>query len=200
MAGRRTGQLIRAFVAVTPGENMLSRLTSCIEALKSGPQGDCIRWVRPENLHVTLQFLGNIQENQIDALHTTVTTALAGLAAFELHAGSIGLFPRKGQPRVITTSLIPEDPLIELAAAAEAGVRQAGLPVEDRLYRPHLTLGRINRNAPRPLKVPADRLPPNASDIIDHVSLIRSDLRPDGPIYSTLWSIKLTAEIDFVAS
>jgi 2'-5' RNA ligase len=202
MADRRTGQLIRAFIAVTPGENMLSRLTSCIEALQAGPQGECIRWVRPENLHVTLRFVGNIPLDHVGLLQETLTTALAGLPAFELGLGPLGMFPDSKRPRVVAAALIPEEPLFHLVAAVEQAVRAAGLPGEERKFRPHLTLGRVRKNAPRSLHALADQIAtlqpgardpatPDTLDRISRVDLLESDLRPDGPVYTILKTIAL---------
>ncbi len=202
MADPRPGQLIRAFIAVTPGKNILSRLASFMEALQGGPQGECIRWVRPENLHVTLRFVGNIPLDHVGLLQETLATALSGLPAFELGLGPLGLFPGSKRPRVVAAALIPEEPLFNLVATVEQAVRAAGLPGEERRFRPHLTLGRVRKNAPRSLHALADQIAelqrgPEDSAVVDvldrigRVDLLESDLRPNGPVYTILESIAL---------
>ena len=199
MAGERRDQLIRAFIALEPGEDNLPGLIATITRLGSGPQGDAVRWVRPENLHVTLRFLGNIPESSVEPLQEAVSAETWDLPAFDLSIGPAGLFPRGRRPRVVAAALLPEQPLAELAQATERGVRKAGLPGEERTFRPHLTLGRIRRNAPRSLvelgeslaRVNDEANTPAAPHRVTQVSLYRSDLKPDGPVYSVLWSTQL---------
>ena len=195
MAEQRRGQLIRAFIALPLGENTLPAARSAIRTLASSPQGDAIRWVRPENLHVTLRFLGNIREEDVEALRCAVGNSAAVVPAFDLGIGPPEMFPRSRRPRVVAATLLPEEPLVTLAAAVDRGVRSAGIPTEDRPFRPHLTLGRIQRNAPRSLAGLAgamDRIPhPTGADPITQVVLFRSVLKPDGPVYTELWAAPL---------
>lgn len=199
MAVERKGQLTRAFIAVKLGENSLPEARSTILNLKSGPQGDAVRWVRTENLHVTLRFLGNIDQDQVDRLQPAVATRVVGFPPFDLSVGPAGLFPRGKRPRVVAAALEPEQPLIRLAGTVEEAVRAIGLPAEDRTFRAHLTLGRIKRNAPRSLaglsgridQVNLERESPAPSDLVTRVVLFRSDLKPDGPVYTELWAADL---------
>jgi len=206
MAGGQGAELIRAFVAVTPGEDLLHRLAAAVESLKTGPQGDALRWVRPENLHVTLRFLGNIPGASAAALRGEVAAETHNLPPFTLCIGPIGLFPSPRRPRALAARLEPEAPFRDLAAAVNRGVAAAGLPGESRRFRPHLTLGRVKRNAPRSLNglmEAVERIQPENTGggegsglwrdagPVRQVELIRSDLRPDGPVYSTLWTIPL---------
>ncbi len=200
MAVQRKGQLTRAFIALEPGEGNLPGIRSTILNLKSGPQGDAVRWVRTENLHVTLRFLGNINQDQIHRLQPAVKGRIARLLPFDLSVGPAGLFPRGRRPRVVAAALEPEQPLLQLATAVNEAVQAAGLPGEDRTFRAHLTLGRIKRNAPRSLQglteridqINLERESPAPSHRITRLVLFRSDLKPDGPVYTELWAEELT--------
>jgi 2'-5' RNA ligase len=199
MAEQRRGQLIRAFIALQLGENNLPTATSAGNALAAGPQGDAIRWVRPGNLHVTLRFLGNLREELLKPLHQAVGRAVDATPAFDLAVGPIGLFPGHRRPRIVAAALEPEQPVIRLAAVVDDGLDAAGIPKEDRAFRAHLTLGRIKRNAPRSLAGLTARIErwndentaPATPDRITQVVLFRSELKPDGPVYSVLWNVAL---------
>jgi 2'-5' RNA ligase len=124
---------------------------------------------------------------------------VGGSPAFDLAVGPIGLFPRSRRPRVVAAALEPEQPLIRLAATVDAGLERAGIPGEDRAFRAHLTLGRIKRNAPRSLAGLSDAVEhwnagntkPAAPDRVTRVVLFRSELEPDGPVYTELWTAPL---------
>ena len=200
MGVERKGQLTRAFIAVQLGESGLLDARSAIHKLESGPQGDAVRWVRAENLHVTLRFLGNIDQDQIDRLQPAVATRVARFPPFDLSVGQAGLFPRGKRPRVVAAALEPEQPLVRLAATVEEAVRAVGLPGEDRVFRAHLTLGRIKRNAPKSLtglieridQANTERKTPAPSNRVTRLVLFRSDLKPDGPVYTELWAAALS--------
>jgi 2'-5' RNA ligase len=199
MAYKRRGQLIRGFIALKLGKVLLPTASSAIRTLMASPQGDAIRWVRPENLHVTLRFLGGIREDLLEPLHRAVGLAVATQPAFNMRIGPLGLFPRSRRPRVVAAALLPENPVSGLAAAVDRGIQAAGLPGEERTFRAHLTLGRVKRNAPRSLAGLTEKVDqmnqepesPTGSDRITQVVMLRSDLKPDGPVYTELWTAPL---------
>lgn len=199
MADQRRSQLIRGFIALKLGKGHLPTASSAVRTLMASPQGGAIRWVPSGNLHVTLRFLGSLREEAVEPLHRAVRLAVAQEPAFDMGIGPLGLLPRSRSPRVVAAALVPEEPVIRLAAAVEQGIEAAGLPGEQRTFRAHLTLGRVKRNAPRSLtelvgaleRFNADREERSGFDRITEVVLFRSDLQPDGPVYTELWSVPL---------
>ena len=155
--------------------------------------------MRSENLHVTLRFLGSLREEGVEPLHRAVRLAVATEPAFDLGIGPLGLFPRSRRPRVVAAALVPEEPVARLAAAVDQGIEAAGLPGEERTFHAHLTLGRVKRNAPGSLaelagameRFDADREERSGIDRITEVVLFKSDLKPDGPVYTELWAVPL---------
>lgn len=130
----------RLFAAVVPPDPALDHLTGALRRLRDHP--DAPRWVGREASHVTLAFFGEVPESQVPQL----TAALApALAAVEVHlrlAGA-GTFPERGDPRVLWVGVDGDVPaLAELAGATADAARDAGVPVDRRPYRPHLTVGR----------------------------------------------------------
>jgi 2'-5' RNA ligase len=160
--------------------------------LRARPDGDAVRWVRPEGYHVTLRFLGNVPTAEVPALAKSVEGALAGSLRFSVTLGATHAFPSARQPRVVVIQLEPAAPLAALAERVEAGVVAAGLPAEKRRFRAHLTLGRVRGR----------RLPALAGPVADagalevgEVVLFQSDLGADGSRYTPLAQLPLPASL-----
>ena len=174
---------LRLFVALwLPGP--LSRAVSArLDELRRGSRG--VRWVRPDQLHLTLKFLGETPSTELPEL----TSALAGVAAetrpFHLSLAPGGVFPPNGPPRVVWLGLTPEEDLAALAARVEEALAPLGHAPERRPFRAHLTLGRAEPGAVfdrgllgRPLET--------GPVMVERVSLVQSVLRPQGAVYTTL--------------
>ena len=124
---------VRAKIAAIPRE--LSSLTGRA------------RWVRPEGLHLTLRFFGEVPPEGVETLGAKLAEALAGLPAFELEFRGCGVFPERGRPRVLWMG-VPDAPkaLFDLQSRAEACARALGFARETRRYEPHLTLARFREH------------------------------------------------------
>lgn len=162
MAPDRAGEgdgVIRAFFAVELGEGARRAASEVARALALAPGGDGVRWVRPEGMHVTLRFLGNIDPERIPSLVGRVGEETAALDSFRLELGAVRAFPSPRRPRVVALELAPEAPLVELAGAVERGVVAAGFEPEARSFRAHLTLGRVKGRFALPQRAAPERSP-----------------------------------------
>jgi 2'-5' RNA ligase len=187
---------IRAFIALDLDAGMraaLGRLTADVRHHFAG-----LRWVRPEGVHLTLRFLGDTSPSQVEQLRESLGAAAARCPRAEVPVGGLGLFPERGSPRVLWLGLELPQPMTELQAACEASAVAAGFSRETRPFSPHLTLGRWRDRAPRP-ELPAVELGPVA---LDTLVLFRSELRPDGAVYTPEarfelggWTRALTGEV-----
>jgi 2'-5' RNA ligase len=176
-------ETIRAFFAVDLDPSAREAASAVVHALRRAPDGDHVRWVRPESLHVTLRFLGDIDFSQVDPLVDAVDEALAGHAPFEMTLGEARLFPNLRRPRVVVLGLDPEAPLAALAEAIECSVVAVGFAPEARRFRPHLTLGRIRG----PEFPSTDGAPtPQAGCEIREAVLFRTKLHSSGARYVPL--------------
>jgi 2'-5' RNA ligase len=183
-AERSSGASIRAFFAIELSEPARRAAAELAAALCARPGGDAVRWVRPESLHVTLRFLGDVEPGRAEALAAQVREQVAALAPFELRLAGLGSLPPNRRPRVLVLELEPQEPLAALALAVERGVVAAGCAPERRAYRGHLTLGRVReRGAPPSL----EGLPvPPADFAVGEAVLFASQPQPGGSVYTPL--------------
>jgi 2'-5' RNA ligase len=181
---------LRAFFALDLDAGARTAAAELARRLREGAGGEAVRWVRPEALHVTLRFLGNVAPARVAPLAERVGAEVAAVAPFELELGEAQLFPTPRRPRVVALALTPEAPLAALAAAVERGVVAAGCAAEERSFRAHLTLGRV---APRG-RPPATRgLRAQVRWPVREVVLFRSELSPSGSKYTPLARLPLGA-------
>jgi 2'-5' RNA ligase len=184
---------IRTFIALAlTGEVRLS-VARRMDDLRPRAQG--IRWVPPENLHLTLRFLGDVEEGQIPEVHQAVASAAGGGGPFALRPGAFGAFPNVHRPRVLYVSLEGDvERLRGLQRRVEGELVGRGFPKEDRPFSPHLTIGRAMRD--RRVSIDLPPLPPETAPpemIVREVLIMKSDLRPGGPIYTPVARVELKA-------
>lgn len=175
---------IRAFIAIDFDAAARHALADVLSDLRARPGGEAMRWLRPEALHVTLRFLGDVAPESVEAIARAVGGEVAPLAPFALTLGAAFLFPSPRRPRVVALEVAPAEPLGRLAAAVERGVTAAGLPPEPRPFRAHLTLGRTDGR--RPPEMAGAAAPAGTAVSVDAVVLFRSELRPGGARHTPL--------------
>ncbi len=179
--------VVRAFFAIELDADLRRAAAEVARTLRAASGGRDVRWVRPENLHVTLRFLGDTPRDALPGLAAEVGRAVGPLAPVPLELGPVVAFPSARRPRVVALELRPAEPLVRLAEAVERGVVAAGFEPEPRPFRPHLTLGRVRgRSAPLDAEVP-----PHAASEVREVALLRSELRASGARYTPLERLAL---------
>jgi 2'-5' RNA ligase len=180
---------IRAFIAVELDDAVRRAAAEVARALREGPAGDRVRWVRPDNLHVTLRFLGDVESARVPSIARALREAVAGLRSFRMQLGRVGGFPLARRPRVVAIAVGPREPLEQLAEAVERAVVKEGLEPEKRRFRPHLTLGRASGRALPPVTAPVTA--GGESLVVDEIVLFRSELERSGAIHTPLERIAL---------
>ena len=186
---------LRAFFALELGGSSVRRALRIQDALRRGPGGDDLRWVREESLHVTLHFLGATERAELPGLLAAVGERLAPLKPFALRLGAVMGLPSSHRPRVVALGLEPEPPLAELAGAVERGVCAAGREPESRPFRPHVTLGRLRRGRRPPselMSVTASVTEPDDAWEVREIVLFQSRLSPGGSRYTALEHMPLS--------
>jgi 2'-5' RNA ligase len=185
---------LRVFIAVDPGKAILSRCTSLQETLARSADG--VRWEKPENLHVTLLFLGDVDERDLLPVCEAVSAVCAECDAFPVSVSGVGCFPNLHRPRIIWAGLTTGTAeLVALHDALEAPLIELGCyRREERKYTPHLTLGRVKGDGLSYKLATAltKQLQWRGGESeVDEVLVMSSELTRDGPIYSVVSTAKL---------
>ena len=150
-----------------------------------------VRWTRPEQLHLTLRFFGNVPIEQVDDLKESLRRSIGGIRPFCLTLTGLGCFPSITRPSVIWVGI--EGDLAELEKLSrqiEAQTSRFGSHAEEREFRPHLTIGRI-KVRPRPLRrregiIPNMPVPKLGDWPVSELHLTRSTLSSEGSSYTLL--------------
>ena len=185
--------LLRTFVAVEIPAEVRAALAAVQSHLRQ--RRVRARWVRPQGMHLTLKFLGDIPADQVPSVAGALRTAAGVHVGFSLAAAGIGVFPGLRRPRVIWAGFsIGAGPLACLQARIEEGLAAVGFSREDRPFRAHLTLGRCSE--PVAPAVMAEAVNFFAGKCFGEFGvrglvLFQSDLTPDGPVYAALARVKL---------
>lgn len=185
---RPPGLTIRAFVAVNLEPSLKEVLGRVQERLKT-TRAD-VGWVRSENLHLTLKFLGEVEEPRLSAVADALGSAARGLSPFRLAFGGLGAFPQPRAARVVWIGVSQgAEALTELQGRVEAWLEPLGFARERRPFSAHLTLGRVRGPARREqlAAVLTSMAIESLGDMaVDRIELMRSELRSGGPCYSIL--------------
>jgi len=195
-SSRSEDQSLRLFVAVDlPGQvrEALGRLQGELRRHDLSR----LRWVRPQGVHLTLEFLGETPAGRVAAITKALAGATGGRRSFSLALGAPGAFGNRRGPRVLWLDVIGDvEPLRELQAAVEEALAGVGFPPEQRKFSPHLTLARVPQPAPPGT---AERIaqalqavtPPQVEFDVREVVLMRSILQPGGAVYERLAAFPL---------
>jgi 2'-5' RNA ligase len=189
--------VIRAFIAIELPLEIHQRLDQVISQLKQRLGDSAIRWVPAENIHLTLKFLGDVSEANLEMLKKILQTESSGCPNFEISVGGLGAYPNAHNPRVIWVGVEAPSDLNNLQRAIETATERLGYTKEERPFSPHLTLGRVSRNAtPRDAHLIGEVLETNKVGFlgaahIDTVHLFKSDLKPTGSVYTKMYTASL---------
>jgi len=189
---------LRTFIAIDLDEELRQNLSRLQEHLREQMPPRSVRWVRPEGIHLTLKFLGDTAEEQVAAIQAALARAAVQVGPFSFEVGGLGCFPHSRRPRVVWVGLQElTGALLNLREAVEAQVAPLGFPTEKRAFHAHLTLGRVQRWASKSeVRHIGEIVASSALGTIDEmevrrVSYIKSDLRPTGAVYTTLYAAAL---------
>jgi RNA 2',3'-cyclic 3'-phosphodiesterase len=144
-----------------------------------------VRWVRPEGIHLTLKFYGEVAPERLDVIEETVRFAVAGARPIPLRLTQLGAFPTSNRPRVLWIGLEAPATLELLQDRLERGGEEIGFPPEGAPYRPHVTLGRVREGHRLPSgAIERYEIPDEGpSFLAEELVLYESVLTSDGPRY-----------------
>jgi len=179
----------RTFIAVEASDEVYAQALAAINMLR--PLTDNVRWVAPDNLHWTLQFLGEVDDTDVYEICRAVNRVAAELAAFQLGALGVTAFPSIDKPRAIWLGAGEgSDALCQLQDGIEDQMAQLGYRPDRKRYTPHLTIGRVQRGSHGGAAL-GERLGELADFDggrmeVDEVIVFGSELSREGPTYHVL--------------
>jgi 2'-5' RNA ligase len=179
---------VRAFLALEIPEEIVSYLKTCVDRLARRTTD--VKWVKNEGIHVTVKFLGEIEESFAGSMHDALAPIGGFVAPVETRLGRLDAFPSMRSARVIVVRLSEGGDEMK-AIFGEVEERLAALDVEKekRGFTPHITLGR--KRVPKPFP-DGDPLPIEERRFtVENLVLFKSTLTPGGAIYAPIWKIKL---------
>jgi len=181
---------IRLFVAVSLPEAVLGSLDAALAPLRTQLRN--ARWVKPENQHLTLKFLGWAPSDRLEEIARVCTMVATGHEATTLTLTELGAFPSKRRVRVLWMGIEDErGSLARIATDLDSGFEALGFPTEGRDYAPHLTVARFKLPVPLKSGFPELAAPSHDPIVIDRLDLYRSHLSPKGARYEAVGSFPL---------
>ncbi len=192
--------VIRAFIAIDLPDDIRRRLAHVSHKLQQQLKPYPIRWVPPENIHLTLKFLGDVSEHNLRLLTDLLAGEVGTHRPFEFGVGTLGAFPDVRRPRVIWVGIEAPNELLALQRGIDQTTARLGYAREQRPFQPHLTLGRVSRNASGAQVRDISRILQETtvgflgSTRVTEVHLYRSDLRPEGAVYTRLFTTPLNPD------
>lgn len=182
---------LRAFFAIDLPPSTIKTVEEMIIELSQKHPQRFIRWTKPHNLHITLQFLGALKSEDLKNLVNNVRSAIEHLPAFDLQLLDFELFPTHYQPHIISINMDQKEKLAELAENIGHGMMATGYEPERRPFRGHLTIGRLDKIKKNFTLVDA-QLPKIEKFPVKEVILYKSEPNQAGSKYTILEKIKFS--------
>jgi 2'-5' RNA ligase len=189
--------IIRAFIAIDLSQDIQNRLDDVVNKYKSQLTQIPIRWVAASNIHLTLKFLGDLSLSNLNILTDMIQTEISSHHQFDISVGGSGAFPNIRQPRIVWVGVEAPLELTAIQNGIETTTGRLGYAREERAFSPHLTLGRVSRNATsQDVKAISKALESTkvgflGATCVEKVHLYRSDLQPTGAVYTQIFSSSL---------
>lgn len=179
---------MRSFIAIEIDPD--KRMLRAIKEMKS--LGTKIKAVEIENIHLTLKFLGEIDERQVESISKDMES-LSKYEEFNIQLKGVGAFPSVDRPRVIWVGVVYPETLENIWRDVEEIAYRAGIDRESRGFSPHITIGRLKERSIGRLRTFMEKYSDAefGAQRVREIKLKKSDLTPSGPIYSDIFSVKL---------
>ena len=179
----------RTFCAIELSAEVRAQLHDHVRRLREAVPEAAASWSKPENVHLTLKFFGNVPKQKLTRISDAAVRVSKQFASFEIGIGGVGVFPKPSRPQVLWIGV--EDPsgrLTELQRRVEEECAKEGFAKEDRAYKPHLTLARL-RHPDGARKLAETHLQTKFSVInvpVTEFVVFRSQLSPKGSTYTAI--------------
>jgi RNA 2',3'-cyclic 3'-phosphodiesterase len=189
--------VVRAFIAIELPASAQETIHKQTTRLQESLGKDLVRWTPVHNIHITLKFLGDVAAARIGFLKQMLMRELGIRTRFDLQIGGLGSFPNSKRARILWLGLQAHPALLSMQQAIETAAVRLGHEKEERAFSPHLTIGRVKPNlGPMEFQkihsvLESVQLGNIATASVDSVHLFKSDLKPEGSVYTKLFTAKL---------
>jgi len=189
--------LLRTFIALDIPSHLQQLILKKTETLRNALGASLVRWVAAEHLHLTLKFLGDVSPANVERLTQMLRSEAELVQAFEMRVYGIGAFPGSKRPRVLFIRIQAPAELEALYRGIESACARLGYVSESRDFSPHLTIGRLRQDIPaagqQKIRTELANTVIDSLGIarVDSVHLYKSDLKPNGSVYTKLFSAPL---------
>jgi len=189
--------MLRSFVAVEIPTGMQSALAQCTAPLQKALPKPLIRWVAPQNVHLTLKFLGDVSSANLERLAEALKVEAIAHETFTMSVGGLGAFPTPRRARIIWIGLEAPPALMALLRSVESVAARLGYPLENHPFSPHLTIGRVGQNVSatdlQRIRAALEGMVvgPLGTVRVEAVHIFKSDLKPGGPVYTHLYTLPM---------
>jgi RNA 2',3'-cyclic 3'-phosphodiesterase len=189
--------MLRTFIAVETPSAIQSAIASSTTSLKNALPRTLVHWVAPQNVHLTLKFLGDVSPANLERLAEALRVETASHGMFSMSVCGLGAFPNSRRARVIWIGLEAPPALEDLHRGVEAAAAQLGYVPEERPFSPHLTIGRVGQNVSAlDLQRIHSALEAGKVDTLDPfwveaIHIFKSDLQPGGAVYTHLYALPM---------
>jgi 2'-5' RNA ligase len=179
----------RMFCAFELSETLQTRIHDHAKRVREAVPEAAASWSRPENIHLTVKFFGNVDPQRVATITATAERVVKEVSPIQIEVGRTGVFPRPSRPQVLWIGV--EDPagtLLKLQQSLDDGFAREGFPKEDRVFRPHLTIARIRKphNAARLAQTHLETEFSAVAVTLNELVLFRSELSSKGSKYTPI--------------
>lgn len=193
--------MLRSFIAIEiPGEiqNAIARSTASLQRALPKP---VVRWVAPQNVHLTLKFLGDVSPANLERMADVLKVEAAAHKVFSMSVDGLGAFPSLRRARVIWIGLNAPPSLVAIQRGVEAASARLGYATEERPFSPHLTIGRVGQNITT-ADLQKIRVAMEETSVghlgqveVNAIHIFKSDLRPGGSVYTHLYALPMNFKV-----
>ncbi len=179
-------EFLRTFIAVPLSDDCRRAIATIQRTFRQLPCD--VRWEEEDKFHITLKFLGDTSQEQIQILKKELEIRSKQFFEFEISFNNLGTFPNQRAPRIVWIGISEPETLAPIQEAVESVCQYLGFPKENRPFHPHVTLGRIKSN--RNLHCLTEEIKSITFEAIqskcNSIALMKSDLKPGGSVYSLI--------------
>ena len=190
-------QTLRTFIAVDFPIEIKEKIIEITAYFQSKLPPAQIKWVEPDHMHLTLKFMGETPHDKLVQIKQSIHQVISVFPSFEIEIKALGMYPNNQRPRVIWLGINAENYLILLHNQLDQALKGEGIKSDRRPFSPHLTIGRVRRNADQESIIQIGKILSQfkiaslGSIKIDEILYYQSVLTPQGPIYTILQSTSL---------